>query len=132
MPIHSIVSEQDIFSSNEKIETKQVRVEDGIMTYMKQNGKTTFLEVVSYTEEQGLEGAKIAAECKCDILMGTIYFDSIKSIKKINDFISVLNKISKENSNNIIPSLITNISTSCYISSSCYIFKYSCQFYFYI
>lgn len=39
MPIHSIVSEQDIFSSNEKIETKQVRIEDGIMTYMKQNGK---------------------------------------------------------------------------------------------
>jgi hypothetical protein len=36
---------------------------------MKECGKTTFLEVVSYTEEEGLEGAKIAVECGCDILM---------------------------------------------------------------
>lgn len=39
---------------------------------------------------------------KCLKNKNYIYFDSIKSIKKINDFISVLNKISKENSNNII------------------------------
>ena len=44
---------------------------------MKECGKTTFLEVVSYTEEEGLEGARIAAECGCDILMGTTYFESI-------------------------------------------------------
>ena len=44
---------------------------------MKECGKTTLLEVVSYTEEEGLEGASIAVECGCDILMGTRYFDSI-------------------------------------------------------
>jgi len=44
---------------------------------MKECGKTTFLEVVAYTEEEGLEGAKIAAECGCDVLMGTTFHDSI-------------------------------------------------------
>ena len=44
---------------------------------MKQCGKTAFLEVVAYSEEKGLEGAKIAAACGCDILMGTKFFDSI-------------------------------------------------------
>ncbi len=47
---------------------------------MKECGKTTFLEVVAYTEDEGLEGARIAAECKCDILMGTVFTE------KINDF----------------------------------------------
>lgn len=47
---------------------------------MRQCGKTTILEVVAYSEQEGLEGAKIAAECGCDILMGTKFFDSI------NDF----------------------------------------------
>ena len=44
---------------------------------MKAAGKTTFLEVVAYTEAEGLEGAKMAAGCQCDILMGTCYHDSI-------------------------------------------------------
>ncbi|MBQ8227329.1 MAG: hypothetical protein IJZ92_07870 [Bacteroidaceae bacterium] len=44
---------------------------------MKECGKTTFLEVVAYTEAEGLEGAKMAADCGCDILMGTIFYDSI-------------------------------------------------------
>lgn len=44
---------------------------------MKAAGKTTFLEVVAYTEAEGLEGAKMAAGCQCDILMGTYYLDSI-------------------------------------------------------
>lgn len=44
---------------------------------MKECGKTTILEVVDYTEEGGLAGAKMAAECGCDILMGTLYSDSI-------------------------------------------------------
>lgn len=43
-------------------------------------GKTTLLEVVAYSEEEGLEGARIAAQCQCDILMGTCFFESI------NDF----------------------------------------------
>ena len=53
-----------------------------LYTYMKQCGKTTFLEVVEYTEKKGLEGAKMAVECGCDILMGTMYFDSINEYCK--------------------------------------------------
>jgi len=44
---------------------------------MKEAGKTTFLEVVAYTEAEGLASAKMAAACQCDILMGTCYHDSI-------------------------------------------------------
>ena len=51
---------------------------------MKQCGKTTFLEVVAYSEHEGMEGAKIAAACGCDILMGTKFFDSINDYCKEN------------------------------------------------
>ena len=44
---------------------------------MKQCGKTTFLEVVSYSEEEGLAGAEMAAACGCEVLMGTKFYDSI-------------------------------------------------------
>lgn len=53
--------------------------------YMKECGKTTFLEVVEYTEKEGLEGSKIALECGCDILMGTVFFDSINEFCKKNN-----------------------------------------------
>ena len=36
---------------------------------MKEAGKTTFLEVVAYTEKECLEGAKMAGECGFDYLM---------------------------------------------------------------
>ncbi|MCQ2508021.1 MAG: hypothetical protein MJ097_04455 [Dorea sp.] len=49
---------------------------------MKECGKTTFLEVVAYTEAECLEGAKMAAECGVDILMGTTYADSINGFCK--------------------------------------------------
>lgn len=49
---------------------------------MKECGKTTFLEVVAYSEEEGLEGARIAKECGCDVLMGTIFHDSINEYCK--------------------------------------------------
>lgn len=57
--------------------------EEGLMTgqmkelyaYMKSCGKTTVLEVVAYTESECINGVKIAAECGCDILMGTLYYD---------------------------------------------------------
>ena len=52
---------------------------------MKNFGKTTFLEVVSYSEREGLDGAKIAAACHCDFLMGTKYFDSINALCRAND-----------------------------------------------
>lgn len=52
---------------------------------MKKCDKKTVLEVVSYTESEGIEGAKIAVECEVDILMGTKYFDSIHDICKKNN-----------------------------------------------
>lgn len=44
---------------------------------MKELGKTTVLESVTYTEDEGMESARRAAECGCDILMGTVFSDSI-------------------------------------------------------
>jgi hypothetical protein len=49
---------------------------------MKQAGKTTYLEVVSLSEEEGLAGAKLAVEAGFDILMGTVFFDSIMEYLK--------------------------------------------------
>ena len=56
-----------------------------LFSRMKSCGKTTFLEVVEYDEEGGLHGAKIAKECGCDILMGTVFFDSINQFCKENN-----------------------------------------------
>lgn len=53
-----------------------------LYSYMKECGKTTFLEVVAYTEEECLEGARIGAECGVDYLLGTLYFDSINEFCK--------------------------------------------------
>ena len=49
---------------------------------MKLAGKTPFLEVVAYTEEECLEGAKTALECGFDYLMGTMFFPSILKLVK--------------------------------------------------
>lgn len=53
--------------------------------YMKECGKTTFLEVVAYTESECLEGAEMAVACGCDVLMGTVYFDSVMKFCKEHD-----------------------------------------------
>lgn len=42
---------------------------------MKECGKTTALEVVAYDREGALQGARLAAECECDILMGTKFHE---------------------------------------------------------
>lgn len=55
-----------------------------LFSEMKACGKTTFLEVVEYDEESGLRGAQIAKECGCDVLMGTVFFDSINQFCKDN------------------------------------------------
>ena len=49
---------------------------------MKEAGKTTYLEVVSLSEEEGLRGAQLAVEAGFDILMGTVFFDSILEFLK--------------------------------------------------
>ena len=52
--------------------------------YMKECGKSTVLEVVTYTEKASMEGAKIALECGCDILMGTSYSDCVNEFCRQN------------------------------------------------
>jgi hypothetical protein len=53
-----------------------------LVRMMKDAGKVTYLEVVSLTEEAGLTGAKLAVEAGFDILMGTVFFDSINAYMK--------------------------------------------------
>lgn len=48
-----------------------------VVKAMKDAGKSTFLEVVSLSEKEGLEGARLAVELGFDILMGTVFFPSI-------------------------------------------------------
>ena len=47
---------------------------------MKEAGKTTYLEVVTYTEEGCLNGARLAGECGFDFLTGTVYYPSLREI----------------------------------------------------
>lgn len=56
-----------------------------LCSMMKAAGKTVFLEVVAYSEAEGLEGAQIAVECNCDILMGTKFHDSINEYCKAHE-----------------------------------------------
>ncbi len=51
---------------------------------MKAAGKTTYLEVVTYSEEDCMRGAKLAVECGFDCLMGTIFYDSVMDYVKAN------------------------------------------------
>lgn len=54
-----------------------------LCTKMREAGKTSFLEVVSYTEEECMRGAEIAVECGFDYLLGTLYYESVAEyIKK--------------------------------------------------
>ena len=55
-----------------------------LFAYMKDCGKTTFLEVVSYSENECLEGARKAVACNCDFLMGTTFFDSVNDFCRTN------------------------------------------------
>lgn len=48
-----------------------------IVNAMKAAGKTTFLEVVSYSEEECMRGAKLAVELGYDYLLGTVYYQSV-------------------------------------------------------
>jgi hypothetical protein len=53
-----------------------------VVAAMKDNGKTTYLEVVSLSEEEGLRGARLAVELGFDILMGTVFYPSIGDFLK--------------------------------------------------
>ena len=49
------------------------------------HNKTTFLEVVSYDESEGIRCAKLATKCKCDFLLGTKFYKSIADICNRNN-----------------------------------------------
>ena len=49
----------------------------GLAETMKAAGKTTYLEVVSLSEAEGLQGARLAVESGFDVLMGTVFYPSI-------------------------------------------------------
>lgn len=53
-----------------------------LYSIMKECGKTTFLEVVAYDEEECLAGANMAIDCGVDVLLGTMYSDSINELCK--------------------------------------------------
>ena len=48
-----------------------------LVNEMKAAGKTTFLEVVTLTEQACREGAELAVECGFDFLMGTVFHRSV-------------------------------------------------------
>ena len=47
---------------------------------MRAAGKTTFLEVVAYTPDECMAGAEMAVACGCDVLMGTVFSDSVNAL----------------------------------------------------
>jgi hypothetical protein len=53
-----------------------------LLKNMKDAGKTTYLEVVTYSEDECLAAAKLAMECGFDCLMGTLYFPSVGALVK--------------------------------------------------
>ena len=55
-----------------------------LFRYMKSCGKTTFLEVVAYSEKECMDGAKKAVACNCDFLLGTTFSDSINEFCRLN------------------------------------------------
>lgn len=48
-----------------------------VVSAMRAAGKTTYLEVVSLSEAEGLRGAQLAVELGFDVLMGTVYYPAI-------------------------------------------------------
>ena len=55
-----------------------------LFSCMKNSGKSTVLEVVAYKESECLDGVRLAIECGCDILMGTLFYDSVNEICRQN------------------------------------------------
>ncbi len=51
---------------------------------MKGSGKKTVMEVVGYTAAESAAGAEMAAECGCDILMGTHFTEEANAICRKN------------------------------------------------
>ena len=56
-----------------------------LYSYMKSCGKKTVLEVVAYTKNECIQGAEMAVDFGCDILMGTIFSDEVNKICQKNN-----------------------------------------------
>jgi len=56
-----------------------------LINEMKDRGKTTFLEIVSYTEAECMQGAKFAVQYGFDYLMGTLFYPSVWKYLKDQD-----------------------------------------------
>ena len=54
-----------------------------VVTAMKTAGKITSLEVVSLSEKEGLRAASLAVDLGFDILMGTVYYPSIREYLEV-------------------------------------------------
>lgn len=88
---HTVVNAPEIFEACKHSKAQYWGMkEDGLpfdqtkalFASMKACGKTTVLEVVAYTEAECLHGAQLAVACGCDILMGTLFFDSVNDYCK--------------------------------------------------
>ena len=53
-----------------------------LVNKMNDSGKNTVLEVVSLTEQECMDGAKLAVDCGFDYLMGTVFYSSISNFLK--------------------------------------------------
>jgi len=53
-----------------------------LVNRMKDKGKTPFLEVVTLSEQECLDGAELALECGFDYLMGTVFYHSVFELMK--------------------------------------------------
>ncbi len=53
-----------------------------LVKIMKDKGKTTFLEIVSLSEQECLDGAELALECGFDYLTGALFFPSVFKLLK--------------------------------------------------
>lgn len=49
---------------------------------IKAAGKIAHMEVVTYTEQECLDAAKLAVECEFDYLLGTVYYPSVAELLK--------------------------------------------------
>lgn len=82
----TVKNAQEVFESCKDLPAKKWGFKDvglpkeemiDLATKMKEAGKETYIEVVTYTEEGCLEGAKLAYECGFDYLTGALPFDSV-------------------------------------------------------
>jgi hypothetical protein len=56
-----------------------------LVACMKDAGKTTFIESLAYTEEEGLKSVRLAADCGFDVVLGTHYSKSILDLTNGNN-----------------------------------------------